>query len=1040
MIHQQGLWSNKGRVLARAILTALIITVTMIEPRHQRAQSCDIPQGCRAPAKVDIAFVLDRSGSIANRGQTWNIMIDGVLQALRNPTVIPRDGSIAVCVVAFNGGANIVVPLTDINSAADAATAAAKVEALRCTGDIHSNVFPCPFGETSFVDGILTASNNVNQTRNANPKPGAHRVILLVSDGSTQPPDLDQATQLAEQIRVDATLSGIPIVFDAFMLGVDPQSPEFPANKAALDQIVTPQAVKIPPGVTTVIAPGACNLEGANSVGDDCTRQANELAQDTRHIIRNDVPGISFVVNLEGDTAPATPPSKQGMSLRQAIEAANCNNGGATITTSPTLRGKTLLLFVPLPGLAAPDITISGCDPDQPGCVPLMTIDGGGQLADGISVRSNHDVVRGFHLSNFTHAGIVVAPSCQSDNTGHNLIDRNVLDNNPTGILVSDQKSAPRDGFNESNTITQNNISRAVPPDNAPPSALIDLGGDGPTANDAGDVDVGPNTLLNFPDSLNVVSSGPGTVTITGKISGPTAAGSTIELFSITASHLAAGKLIIDAVSFLTQAKADSCAVAAGGCTFTATGVPVSATGNYTATVTDTLGNTSELMFKTDGTPAAGPNASFPAALDFGTVTLHATPPQTQFNVVNNGNAPLQITGCAIVRCASTDPDNTAQFTISGCPSPTAQINPGEQVMITVTFATNVCGAAKACLALTANDLLHTPLTSTLTGQIVSNLTPTVALGGGASLSFGPVSPRAFRRGINKVIKKQAFQTFTINNPGCNAFNVAFASIKRSTDVPKCISAANADDRALWVLTQLQSGAESVVTPGVTTAVSIAPGQTLTYRVRFNPAVPNVVSKTCAAGTLIADDVLPDQINSVISIAATGGGATTPLSVPLTASVTKDVRLINPTDPSQSPLVSLCRSGNDFIVQFSVYDSNQNVDHASFEFTDSSGRTVGQVIDVTGLDQVISGRNLATGQSFTIVQRFSGAADNNQVAAVHVSVFDKDSSSDAATSGPVNAACNGVTSLSLAGASAGVLNLPTFALDDKARSMPKRRQ
>jgi hypothetical protein len=974
---------------------------------------------------------------MANRGQTWNIMIDGVLRALRNPTVIPRDGSIGVCVVAFNGAANIVVPLTDINSATDASNIAAKVDALRCTGGIHSQVFPCPLGETSFFAGLLTASNNVNQARGANPKPGARRVMLMVTDGSTQKNDLDLATQFAEQTRVDLTLTGIPIVFDAFLVGIDPQSPEFAANKAGLDQIVTPQSVNIPSGVTTVIAPGPCNLEGASSTGDDCIRQANELAEDTRHIFRSDVPSISLLVNVESDTPPGVAPSKQATSLRQAIEAANCNNGGATITFDAAVRGKTLHPAVPLPALAAPDITIDGCDPEQADCTPLLTIDGGGQLADGITIRSNHDIIRGIRIINFTHAGLVISPSCPADNTGHNLIDRNVFENNLNGIVVADQKANPRDGFNEANTITKNNITRAVPPDNAAPSALIDLGGDGPTANDAGDADVGPNTLLNFPDSLTVVSSDAGTVTISGHVSGPTATGATVEIFAITASHLAAGKLVVDGVTFLVQAKADSCAAAVSGCTFMATGVPVSPTGNYTATVTDTLGNTSELMFNTDGSPAAGPNASFPPALDFGSATLNTPAVQRQFNVVNNGNAPLQITGCSIVRCASNDPDNTARFTITGCPNPTAQINPGEQLTLTISFATNVCGAAKACLALASNDLLHSPLTSTLTGQVGSNAAPTLTLvGGGSSLTFGPVSPRPFRRGVNKVIKKQPFQSFTISNAGCSVFSVSIASVKRVTDVPKCITSANADDSRLWVITQLKSGSETVINSS-SAPISVGPSETLTFRVRFNPAVPAAAGKTCADGTLIADDVLPDLVNSAINIAAVGGGATTPLTVPLTAAVTKDVRLINPSDPSQSPTVSICRTADEFIVQFSIYDSNQNVDHASFQFVDNQGGTVGQVIDVTGLDQVIASKNLAKGQSFTVAQRFSGASD--KVAAVHVTVFDQDNTSSAESSGPVNATCSGVTTQSAMKASA-VINLPTLKLGGKPRSTLKRRE
>lgn len=1015
--------------LARVFLVALMAAGTVFAPSSQRAQSvCDPPgPSCRAQAKYDIGFMLDRSGSIALRGQTWNIMVEGVLRALRDSTVIPRDGSIAVSVVAFDGAANLIVPLTDITSADAAKKAADAVQTLKCTGNIQSQIFPCPSGDTSWVAGILTAYNQMNQARSINPKPGARRVLIMVSDGF-MPSDLEQAIQLAEQDRASAVTQGISLTFDAFMMGVDPQAAEFSSNKAALDRLVTPIAVNSPQGVTTVINPGSCNLQGADFTGADCSRQADEFAEDTRGIIRSDVPALSLAVNLEADTLPGAAATGATLSLRQAIEQANCNGGAATITFNTSLRGKTISLLSSLPALTSPDIVINGCDPAvAQGCSPLVTIDGKGQIADGITIRSNRDVVRGLRVINFTHAGIVITPACPADNIARNLIEQNVLENNPTGVLVTDQKAAPRDGFNERNTISRNNISRAAPPADAPPSALIDLGGNGPTPNDTDDADEGSNTLLNFPDSLSVVSTGSGIVTVTGKLSGPSVAGATVELFAITASHIASDKVVTDGVTFLAQAKADSCS--ASGCTFTATDVPASPTGNYTATVTDTMGNTSELMFRTDGKPAAGPDASFNPAVDFGSVTLNTAPQSKQIDITNNGNAPLQIGGCSLVKCAAADKDDTARFTISGCPSPTAQINPGEHVTITVTFATNICGAAKACLVLTANDLLHTPLTSTLTGQIVSNLTPAVALEGNASsLAFGPVSARGQRRRVNKVIKKQAFHTFTVDNKGCNAFSIAFLSIKRVTDVPKCISSANADDSGLWVLTQFKSGTETVITPGSTGTIAMAPGESLTFRVRFNPGVPAVVNKTCPDGKLIADEVLPDQVNSVINISATGAGGSNALSVPLTGNMTKDVRLIDPNDPGQLPTVSLCRSGNDFIVQFSVYDSNQNVDRASFKFTDNVGRTVGQVIDVTGLDQAVAARNLATGQSFSVVQRFTGAADNAQVVTVQVTVFDKDGSSDVATSGLVNTGCSGITVQSSDGARSAALTLPGVPL------------
>jgi hypothetical protein len=1035
MNHQRRLQSAIVRALSRVFLAALIAGGIFITPRPQLAEDCGVAAGCKPQPKIDIAFMLDRSGSMAQHGQTWNIIVDGVIRALRDRTIVPRDGSIAVCVVAFNGGANITVPLTDINSADDANKVIALVEKLKCPGDIHSQVFPCPFGETSWFSGILVAGNHINQMRQANPKPGTRRVLLLVSDGSTTPADLDQSSVLAEQTRNDATTVSIRLTFNAFLMGVDPGSPGFATSKAALDQIVTPKNPQGPLGTTTVINPGPCNLEGASSTGDDCTRQSLEFAEATRTFLRSksDFPNLALQVTLDGDTVPGAPPAKSGPSLRQAIEAANCNGAGI-ITFSPTLKGRTISLLTPLPALASPDIVIDGCDPaDSPGCTPLVTIDGGGTLADGIWIRSNRDIVRGLRIINFTHAGVLIAPFCPTDNISRNVVERNVLENNPAGVVVSDQKGAPRDGFNEQNTISRNNISRIAPPSTPTPPALIDLGGDGPTDNDAGDADSGPNTLLNFPNSLNVVSAPNGTVTITGDVSGPAAGGATIDLYAITSSHIVSGKVVVDGVTFLAQTGVGSCAIAAGGasCTFTATEIPVSPTGNYTATVTDLLGNTSELMFRADGKPAAGPDAAFPASVDFGDVNLNSTPQSKQVQITNTGNAPLQIAGCSIVRCVPADKDDTARFSISGCPDPATQINPGEHATITVTFATNLCGTAKSCLVLTGNDPLHAPISTTLTGQVVALLVPTVALEGNASaLSFGPVNARSQRRGDKKVIKKQPFHTFTIDNKSCGAFNVAISAIKRVTDVPKCISPSSADDKRQWVLTLFNAGIETVFTPGVTGAISMSPGDTLTFRVRFNPSIPAVVNKTCPDGKLTADEVLPDTVDSVITIAVFGEVSNT-LAVPLTGQVIKELRLIDPNDPSQSPAVSLCRSGNDFIAQFSVYDSNQNVDRAEFQFMDSAGRIVGQVINVTGLDQAVAGRNLAPGQSFTIVQRFTGAADNPQVANVQVRVFDKDGASDAFLSGAISSSCAGVSAQLFQRASSVVL--PDAAVSGSGR-------
>lgn len=1003
-------------VALRAGVMALFVAAVLLAPWHQKAaeDDCSKPsgQGCFVQPKTDLLFMLDGSGSIAGRGQTYNIEIEGVLRALRDPAVIPRDGSMAVSVVVFNGGATLVVSLTDINSPADAEDIAHQVEALKC-GNIQSQIPPCPFGETKYSSAIQTADIDANKARILNPKPGARRVMLLSSDGG--PDDLDRAIEAANQARIGATIIGVTFEFDVLVVGLksindDLQfNPEYLAARAALDQLVFPPPAGELPGATLTIEAGGCNQPGSSFSGEDCERQATEFATNVRRILRPGISPKSLVVGTEADT-PAGAAANGPLSLRQAIEAANCNGGSTNITLDGALKGKTIKLLSPL-AITQPDVVIDGCDGAD--CAPSITLDGDGKSSDGIIIRSHHVTVRGVKIINFTRSGILSTAVCPADYISRNLIEDVSFENNPSAVLVLDEKTAPREFFNEQIKISRITATRAAQPADEPEVALIDLGGDGPTANDEGDPDEGPNTLLNFPDSISVVSGEDDTVTITGQVSGPAVQGATVEIYSITRSHILDGKLIIDGVAFLTEAAVGSCAVSAAGasCTFSAEGIAPSPTGNYTATVIDSLGNTSELMFRSDGKPAAGPSASFTTEVDFEPAVFNGTPPKKNVDIKNDGNAPLQITKCSIARCDPKDPDDTARFTISGCPEAGTFINPGETITVVVTFATNICGPAKACLLLEGNDLLHSPIVVTVTGSVGGNAPPVLALeGNAASLQFGPVNARDTRRKPKK-FKKLASHSFTVANNGCSALTLNFESIKRITDVAKCkITAANADDSKLWVVTQVIGNNQTVITVGPNGNVPIAPGVTLTFRVGFNPAVPAVVNKNCPDGNLSAEDVLPDEVSSALSIRSSGAD-TTPatLTVPLTGKVKKELRLIDPANPSNAPLVKLCRSGNEFTVEFSVWDANLNVDRANYQFMDSAGRIVGQVFDIS-LAQPIAGRNLATGQSFTVSQKFTGASDNSQIVSVQVKVFDADGSTDGATAAQITTGCSSAQS------------------------------
>ena len=172
-------------------MVALLVAAPLIAPRHQQAQDNCTPvqaEGCYVQAKRDIAFLIDATGSVEQRGQTYNIQVEGVRRAISDPTVIPRDGSVAVAVIVFNEAAQVFVPLTEVTSEAVAQQIAKAVDSLKCT-DIHSHHFPCPMGATLYAPAIQAADIHLSRARNDNPKPGVHRVFSLlhrVLDGTYQ--------------------------------------------------------------------------------------------------------------------------------------------------------------------------------------------------------------------------------------------------------------------------------------------------------------------------------------------------------------------------------------------------------------------------------------------------------------------------------------------------------------------------------------------------------------------------------------------------------------------------------------------------------------------------------------------------------------------------------------------------------------------------------------------------------------------------------------------------------------------------------------
>jgi hypothetical protein len=921
-----------------------------------------LDSGCKFNNPTKLVFLIDRSGSMALRGQTYNAQIEGVIAALNDPTIIPRDGSVEVGVVVFAGSADVLPvagnQLTRINSAAAAGAVAQAVASLKCA-DLSSQSAPCPAGETSIASAIFFANILVSQNGAIN----ADRLFVISTDGQTSDGDIAEAISTIAVARKNALTAGVGFEVDTILMGLDPVTDEFTINKARVDQLASPLPADALPGATLVLANGECNTTATSTGNSDCQRQIADFAGDIRTILRSSIIIASYVVNTDADTAPGATPQGDTLSLRQAIEAANCNGGDATITFAASVVGKTISPLVPLPALIRPNITIDGCTGNN--CTPAVTIDGantnieaGEAHSDGILIRSYRNRVRGLRIINFKRAGVAIDPICPFNVTVGNRVEVNVLEKNvKAGVLVRDPLEPNAITHSVDNTISRNTITDSA--------TLIDLGDNGITPNDAGDEDEGPNHYLNFPDSINVVTAPDSHVDITGQVNGPAAAGSLVELFAVTKVTVANNVIVIGGVTFIGATQTN------GTGAFTATGLALSPIGIYTATVTDASGNTSELLIDATNTKPGRSVVVAATPINFGDVNLGTTSAPKPVHITNNGNAPLVITGCSIVRCSANDPDNTARFAVVNCP--TAPINPGQSLDVNVTFSPNACGPIKACVQFATNDPLRPLITSELNGT--GNATGTVAVtleGGTGTLDFGTVGVKG--KGLK--LKRQPRRNFTVQNIGCQPLTLTLAGIVRTGANTTNGKITNTTDPFFNIVRVNSNGSESPVSGGITLAFN----ETATFRVRFNPSIPAVDDSTTG---LRAASVLPDNVTSQVRLQISGGQVVT---VDLLGHVTTALKLINPTDPRGEPVVNFTRSGDEFTVEFSVFDANLNTNRATYEFIDGSGRVV-QAVEVD-LAAQIQARGLIRGQSFTVTQKFTGARDNRDVTQVRVSVTD----------------------------------------------------
>jgi hypothetical protein len=278
-----------------------------------------------------------------------------------------------------------------------------------------------------------------------------------------------------------------------------------------------------------------------------------------------DSAGTATITITDSDTGVTNTNDQGEGSLRQAILNANANAGQDTIRFQIAGSGVQIISLASALPTISDAIVMDGTTQTGFSNTPLIVLDGtnAGVNSNGLILNANNSTVKALEIRNFAQDGILITSS-------NNTIERNVITaNQGDGIAI--------DNTGTNNRITSNSIVSNG-------GLGIDLGRDGITANDDGDLDTGANNLQNTVVIAGAEPSGADAI-VRGTFNGAANSIFRVEFFKNTTAN-SEGQVFLQAIDLTTDD--------AGQKPFNLTIANLAAGEFITATVTDANGNTSE--------------------------------------------------------------------------------------------------------------------------------------------------------------------------------------------------------------------------------------------------------------------------------------------------------------------------------------------------------------------------------------------------------------------------------------------------------------